>query len=86
VRPRMHMARKTDKPRKSTKLKTILDLEKNDCRWPIGEPRHPDFHFCGAQVAAGRPYCPLHWHMAFQPAKPRHQPPLTIPSVTAKAA
>jgi GcrA cell cycle regulator len=72
------------KAEKATKPKTLLDLERNDCRWPIGEPRHPDFHFCGAPQTAGRPYCELHWRMAFQPARPRHQP--AVPSVTAKAA
>jgi GcrA cell cycle regulator len=54
----MYMAKKTKKP------KTVDTLERNDCRWPIGDPRHPDFHFCGAPQVAGRPYCELHWRMA----------------------
>ena len=54
------------------KPKTVLDLEPHDCRWPIGEPRSPDFHFCGERQLEGRPYCALHWGMAFQPARPRH--------------
>jgi GcrA cell cycle regulator len=61
----------------------------NDCRWPIGEPKHPDFHFCGAAQAPGRPYCALHWQMAFQPPRPRHQAhqlPVVAPAATAKAA
>ena len=29
---------------KALKQKTLNDLEANDCRWPIGDPRHPDFH------------------------------------------
>jgi GcrA cell cycle regulator len=66
--------------------KTLINLERNDCRWPIGEPRHPDFHFCGAPKAAGRPYCERHWRMAFQPARPRHQPSPAIPSATENAA
>jgi GcrA cell cycle regulator len=78
-------------PKKVAKPKTLLDLESHDCRWPVGEPRHPDFHFCGARQAEGRPYCALHWGMAFQPPRPRHQrpaiqPPTAIPSETAKAA
>ena len=29
------------------------------CRWPIGDPKHPDFHFCGAPTN-DRVYCPGH--------------------------
>jgi GcrA cell cycle regulator len=78
-------------PKKVRKPKTLVDLEHHDCRWPIGEPRHPDFHFCGEPQAAGRPYCEHHWAMAFQPSRPRHQAarpqgPVVIPHLTAKAA
>jgi GcrA cell cycle regulator len=74
------------KAKRTNKPKALLDLERNDCRWPIGEPRHPDFHFCGAPRLADRPYCALHWGMAFQPPRSRHQPPASIPRTTAKAA
>lgn len=50
---------------KKSKAKTVETLEANDCRWPIGDPRHPDFHFCGAQQVLGRPYCEHHWQMSF---------------------
>ena len=53
------------------KRKTVSTLERDDCRWPVGDPRSADFHFCGAKALAGRPYCALHWHMAFLPARPR---------------
>jgi GcrA cell cycle regulator len=74
--------------KKARKPKKLLDLQRSDCRWPIGEPRQPDFHFCGAPQLEGRPYCELHWRMAFQPPRPRHQPTpaLAVPSVPAKAA
>ena len=58
--------------KKVRKPKRLLDLEPNDCRWPFGEPRSPDFHFCGERQLEGRPYCEHHWSMAFQPARPRH--------------
>jgi GcrA cell cycle regulator len=58
---------------KPPKPKTIADLESNDCRWPIGDPRRADFHFCGAKRAATRPYCEFHWRMAIQPPKQRQQ-------------
>jgi GcrA cell cycle regulator len=60
------------KKQKQQHPKTVATLEKSDCRWPIGDPREADFHFCGAHQAPGRPYCELHWRMAFQPSRPRH--------------
>lgn len=50
---------------KPKKLKSLLDLESCDCRWPIGDPRQSGFHFCGAQAALGRPYCIEHWQLSF---------------------
>ncbi len=44
--------------------KTIESLEVDDCRWPIGDPRRPDFHFCGEQKTIGRPYCARHAAMS----------------------
>ena len=61
-------------PQRVPKPKTLLDLAPGDCRWPIGEPKHEDFHFCGKAQAPGRPYCEHHWSLAFQPPRPRHQP------------
>jgi GcrA cell cycle regulator len=56
------------------KRKTVTTLEPRDCRWPIGDPRQEDFHFCGAPQVPGQPYCGEHLRLAFQPAKPRqHQ-------------
>ena len=60
------------------KRKTVDTLERNDCRWPIGDPREEDFHFCGDVAQAGRPYCALHWRLAFQPARPRSVPPVVV--------
>lgn len=53
------------------KTKTIETLEHGDCRWPIGDPRHADFHFCGAQSVLGRPYCTEHWQQSFDVTKSR---------------
>ena len=80
------MVKKIKKLTKSSKPKSLLDLESRDCRWPIGEPRQLDFRFCGRPQVPGHPYCEHHRRMAFQPAKPRHQAPTTMPSATAKAA
>lgn len=53
--------------------KTMSNLEAGDCRWPIGDPRHEDFHFCGAQKVEGRPYCIEHWQLSFIPGTQRRQ-------------
>ena len=45
--------------------KTIFTLEKNNCRWPIGDPRKPDFHFCGGEIVQGLPYCVDHCRRSY---------------------
>ena len=57
---------------KTSKAKSLLDLEAGECKWPLGDPRKEGFHFCGAQQVLGRPYCIQHWQMSFVPGKSRH--------------
>lgn len=45
--------------------KTVETLEDISCRWPIGDPQHADFHFCGAEKVPGLPYCEAHCADAF---------------------
>lgn len=46
-------------------------LSNRTCAWPIGDPREPGFHFCGAGgVQVGRPYCDDHTAIAFRKATP----------------
>lgn len=47
--------------------KSVLMLKENDCRWPIGDPQHDDFHFCGHPKREGLPYCEFHARKAYQP-------------------
>lgn len=47
--------------------KTVQTLAECDCRWPIGDPQHADFHFCGKDKVAGLPYCEFHARRAYQP-------------------
>lgn len=35
------------------------------CLWPVGDPRQPDFHFCGEPVEPGKPYCASHCALAY---------------------
>ncbi|MGC6536367.1 MAG: GcrA family cell cycle regulator [Candidatus Puniceispirillaceae bacterium] len=37
-----------------------LNWSRSKCVWPTGDPKHTDFHFCGAPILAGKPYCPDH--------------------------
>jgi GcrA cell cycle regulator len=46
---------------------SILTLTDRICKWPIGDPRHADFHFCGRASAEGLPYCADHARRAYQP-------------------
>jgi GcrA cell cycle regulator len=48
---------------------TLMTLREHMCKWPIGEPGMPDFHFCGAETVASSPYCPEHYGRAYMPSK-----------------
>lgn len=60
---------------------TLLDLSDKVCRWPMGHPGEPDFHFCGEQVNPGFPYCVDHCGRAYQAQLPRgvRRPPPPLP-------
>ncbi|MBF0095505.1 MAG: global cell cycle regulator GcrA-like protein [Alphaproteobacteria bacterium] len=51
--------------KEDTKIRSVVDLSALTCRWPIGDPRDANFHFCGKRVAAGKPYCPDHASIAY---------------------
>lgn len=53
--------------------KSLVDLEAGDCRWPIGDPQHRDFHFCARRQVPGQPYCEHHLRRAFQPPAPKRR-------------
>lgn len=55
--------------------KYIPTLTESCCRWPIGDPTHDDFHFCGKDKVNGMPYCEFHARRAFQPAQQRRRQP-----------
>lgn len=47
------------------KIRSVVDLSAHTCRWPIGDPREPGFHFCGAPSLPGKPYCAEHSAIAY---------------------
>lgn len=51
----------------------IMDLNEHTCRWPIGDPQHEDFHYCGKGKVEGTPYCEHHAQVAFQPPQSRRR-------------
>jgi GcrA cell cycle regulator len=60
---------------------SLLDLNDRICRWPMGHPGEPDFHFCGLQANPGFPYCVQHCGVAYQAQLPRRdrRPPPPLP-------
>ena len=71
AKPSPEMAEKT----------SLLDLNDRICRWPMGHPGEPDFHFCGEKVNPGFPYCVEHCGRAYQAQLPRghRRPPPPLP-------
>ena len=59
----------------------LLDLNDRICKWPIGHPGEPDFHFCGNPANPGFPYCVDHCGVAYQAQLPRRdrRPPPPMP-------
>jgi hypothetical protein len=58
----------------------VVALDDANCRWPCGDPGHPDFHFCCDPVGEKPPYCERHHSKAYLVAhehRPRAQPALT---------
>jgi len=60
---------------------SLLDLNERVCKWPIGHPGEPDFHFCGNPSNPGFPYCVQHCGVAYQAQLPRRdrRPPPPLP-------
>lgn len=52
---------------------SILTLKETMCRWPIGDPGEPEFHFCGRKKCGSLPYCEHHARMAYQPVQLRRR-------------
>jgi GcrA cell cycle regulator len=60
---------------------SLLDLNEKICKWPLGHPGEPDFHFCGRPSNPGFPYCVEHCGVAYQAQLPRRdrRPPPPLP-------
>ena len=51
------MTKKSKKTEKAAEKITLETLKNSMCKWPIGDPQHDDFHFCGEDREAGASYC-----------------------------
>jgi GcrA cell cycle regulator len=60
---------------------SLLELNDRICKWPMGHPGEPDFHFCGNAANPGFPYCVQHCGVAYQAQLPRRdrRPPPPLP-------
>jgi GcrA cell cycle regulator len=60
---------------------SLLELNDRICKWPMGHPGEPDFHFCGQPANPGYPYCVEHCGVAYQAQLPRRdrRPPPPLP-------
>ncbi len=56
---------------------TLLDLENHHCKFPLGTPGDPDFHFCGLDRVPGFSYCAFHSAICFD-TRGQKRPPLNF--------
>ena len=61
----------TSHPAEMRLIHNIVDLKRNSCRFPIGDPASPEFAYCGNEAVQLLPYCAHHTRMAYQPAAVR---------------
>ena len=57
------------KKKKEIKGTSLLVLTERMCKWPFGDPKKPDFHFCGKAVDVTMTYCPEHRALAYTPSR-----------------
>lgn len=56
---------KQKQPKQDSRISSVIDLSAHTCRWPVGDPKEPGFHFCGKPAIPGKPYCPEHAAIAY---------------------
>lgn len=52
---------------------SLLELNENNCHWPVGDPCNEDFFFCGGKSLSSLPYCAHHSRVAYQPPSDRRR-------------
>lgn len=53
--------------------KSLADLEGNECRFPVGDPKEQGFGFCALEIVPGKSYCAGHLARCVDtiPSRPR---------------
>ena len=61
---------------------SLEELTDKHCKWPLGDPRTREFHFCGTARMEGMSYCDYHCAVAYQVPTRRDesQPPAERPA------
>ena len=72
-----------DRERICVGLTAIVELEDHSCRWPIGDPQHADFGYCGTRAVPNQQYCKHHTHRAYshEPRTRRVRPVVANPYI-----
>ena len=52
---------------------SVLQINEQTCKWPVGDPSTEDFHFCARRSDVGIPYCGYHARIAYQPVSDRRR-------------
>lgn len=52
---------------------SVLQINEQTCKWPVGDPSSADFHFCARRSDVGIPYCAYHARIAYQPVADRRR-------------
>ena len=52
---------------------SLVALNDQMCKWPIGDPGAEGFHFCGHHNFNSLPYCEYHARLAYQPVSDRRR-------------
>jgi GcrA cell cycle regulator len=52
---------------------SVLQINEQTCKWPIGDPSAAEFHFCARRSDVGIPYCGYHARIAYQPVSDRRR-------------
>ncbi len=62
-RPVVSSASQNDVAKKG--IVSLVDLDNHTCRWPLGDPKDENFHFCGRKIKIGQTYCEEHANIAY---------------------
>ena len=76
--------RQATRPRRATSVKieiiyeeprmvTLMELGDDECKFPLGDPLHESFRYCGAHRVFGRSYCGLHCRASYETPQERER-------------